>query len=125
MYSLLLAKMFGVYLVVMALAIFRSKERLTQGAAAIIDNPGLCLLTGAFTTLLGCWLVFTHNIWVTSWPVIITLIAYLTLIKGIAYLLAPGLIANTANMLSGKKSIIAGLFSLILGLVLLYFGFKL
>jgi hypothetical protein len=37
----------------------------------------------------GLLLVVSHNVWVAGWPVIVTLLSWLVLIKAIAYLLLP------------------------------------
>ena len=39
--------------------------------------------TGYYTLLLGLATVVLHNIWVWDWPVVITIIGWSTLIKGV------------------------------------------
>ena len=80
---------------------------------------GLTLLTA------GVAMVLTHNIWSSSWVVIVTIIGWATAIKGFALLAMPRLSAAMYDRFMKGKSLIAvgAVVWAILGLVLAYFGF--
>ena len=56
---------------------------------AFADNRPLTYLASVFVLILGLLLVVAHNVWVAGWPVIVTLLSWLVLIKAVAYLLLP------------------------------------
>nr|WP_294519111.1 hypothetical protein [uncultured Rhodopila sp.] len=62
-----------------------------QAISAMMESPGLILLTGIWTTGCGAALVVGHNVWSGgALPVAVTLLGWLTLIKGVALMAVPG-----------------------------------
>jgi hypothetical protein len=56
----------------------------------MMESPGLILVTGIFTMASGAALVIGHNVWSGgALPVAVTLLGWLTLIKGIALMATP------------------------------------
>jgi len=56
----------------------------------MMESPGLVLITGIFTMGGGAAMVVGHNVWSGGvLPVAVTLLGWLTLIKGIALMAAP------------------------------------
>ncbi|HAK53772.1 MAG TPA: hypothetical protein DCM54_17980 [Gammaproteobacteria bacterium] len=47
------------------------------------DDKAFVISTGYITLLLGLVTVIAHNVWVADWRVIITVLGWTTLIKGI------------------------------------------
>ena len=125
--SLFLAAIFGPYLVIAGLALLVNPKRGPKLVASFSKNDGLIWFAGVFLTLFGTFLVHIHNIWVKGWPVVITLIVWLILLKGVFLLLFPGLTDKSVKYF--KKSttffMIAGLIALLLGAFLSYMGYSL
>jgi len=72
--------------------------------------------------VVGFLIVSNHNVWVQDWTVLVTIIGWLALLKGVLIFLAPKfLIKLSASIL--KKTNLIGLCAIILGLVFGYFGF--
>jgi len=89
-----------------------------------IDNPGASYIAAIFTIVLGFFIVSYHNIWGASWVVIITILGWGALIKGIAILAFPEPIMKlSASVIKMKKLEYFAPIAIILGLVLGYFGF--
>lgn len=82
-------------------------------------------MTGFFTLVLGVLMVGAHNVWVWNWTLIITLLSWATLIKGVSLMLVPGLSASVTQSVKNSTGlmVLAGLFNIILGLVLVYFSY--
>lgn len=95
--SIFLAKAFSIYFVIMGVAMLGCKNYFEKAVIEISKDNGLGLLTSIFTLILGILLVLYHNVWVYDWHVIVTVLAWLTLIKGTARLLFAEKIAKWAK----------------------------
>lgn len=82
-------------------------------------------MTGFFTLVLGVLMVGAHNVWVWNWTLIITILSWATLIKGVSLMLVPGLSASVSQSVKNSTGlmVVAGLFITVLGLVLVYFSY--
>lgn len=87
--TLFLAKVFGGYFLVVGLSMALRRKELGALFAAFAEDRALTYLTSVFALILGLVLVASHNLWTGGWPVIITLLSWLVLIKAILYLLLP------------------------------------
>lgn len=87
--TLFLAKVIGLYFLVIGLHMALRGKELRLMFEAFAENRALTYLTSVFALILGLLLVVSHNVWVAGWPVIVTLLSWLVLIKAIAYLLLP------------------------------------
>ena len=60
---------------------------------AVLDEfsaiRALVFLAGLITMPAGLAVVLTHNVWVADWPVLITVLGWLTVISGAVRLVAP------------------------------------
>lgn len=89
----------------------------------VFSNRGVSLLIGFMTIVLCLPLTVYHNLWVQDWRVLITLIGWIGLIKGILYLAFPKSLENFAKNLVGNNSVLFSWIVLILGVIFAYFGF--
>jgi len=87
--SLFLAKVIGLYFLVIGLHMALRRKELRIMFETFVENRPLTYLTSVFALILGLLLVVSHNVWIAGWPIIITLLSWLVLIKAIAYLLLP------------------------------------
>ena len=88
--TLYLARFFGVSCLLMcALLALRSKAAL-QAMDEMVSNRGLMLLTGIVTLIAGAACVVGHNVWSGGpLPIAVTLLGWLTLLKGAAIVAVP------------------------------------
>lgn len=87
--TLYLAQILGVYFLVMGTAMLVNKQYYQSTFVSIMQNGPILLMTGFLALVLGMIMLVFHNIWVMGWPVIITILAWATLIKGILRLMLP------------------------------------
>lgn len=59
------------------------------------DHPALTFITGLGTLTAGGILVHSHNLWIADWPLLITLIGWAALGKGILLLACPRPLLNS------------------------------
>ena len=62
--------------------------------------PSITFLNGALLFLAGISIIRVHNIWIRSWPVLLTLIAWLTLIVGLLRMFLPTIKQSGENFLT-------------------------
>ena len=85
------------------------------------SSQGLTFISGFMALIFGVLLVHYHNIWVKDWIVIITIIGWMSLFKGIMLIAFPQSISYFKNWY--KNTRVWGIFMIVLGLVFGYFGF--
>lgn len=85
-------------------------------------DKNFTISTGYITFLIGLVTVILHNIWVWDWRVIITILGWSTLIKGIMKTGFPGQIHKQAQMFK-KKQWLSALIIILLGAFLLWKSF--
>ena len=122
--SIFLAKVLGLYLFIMAIVMFVNVQRLRAISNAVAGTPFI-FASGAFALIVGLLLVVSHNIWEADWKVIITIIGWLVLIKGIVRLLFPEYASRMmVNFVQNTTAYyITDVIILILGIYLSYVGF--
>ena len=126
--TLFLSRLLGLFFLICGLAMIVHKQIFTDALATVSGNSLAMLWTSLLISLAGLATVLVHNVW-SKRPVvvIVTLLGWLTLIKGIAYLLLPakwlgGLFQAVLNCGAYVYSVTA--FMLVLGAYLTYEGFK-
>ncbi len=83
------------------------------------DDRAFVISTGYITLLLGLVTVILHNVWVAEWPVVITLLGWSTVIKGIMKIGFPEHIHKQAQRFKKKQAVSAG-FLILLGVWLFW-----
>lgn len=120
--SLVAAKILGLYLVVSGLfMIFRGKT-LPHMIKDLFDHPAVLSLAGAILIFLSSLFLLQSNIWDGTWRTIITIIAWATLIKGIAYILAPEMLRQIATKKLLDTANLYGVIAVVAGVYLFFIG---
>lgn len=125
--SIFLAKAWGLYLLIIALA-FLINKNIFKILLRLFENEGAVFASGVFNLMVGILMVLSHNIWTPDWRVIITLFGWIALAKGIIRLFWPRLLINVVIKRIGKLkdsgwiSVLLGI-ALLLGLYLSFIGF--
>lgn len=120
-----LARILGPVLMVPALGALLNLgtyQRLIEEFAA---SPMLCYLGGFMALLMGLVILELHSQWEARWSVIITILGWITVIKGVALILFPGLVLGLwyPHMTSTIPMMISYGISCILGLFLIIKGY--
>lgn len=122
--SIFFAKMFAIYFIIVSLGIMFNSKKISHMVEGFRKNAGLTYSIGGLALLLGSALVVVHNVW-EGWPIIITIIAWITLIKGAMIFLVPDSFLRFAKTMSKNNGTYFTLsfIVLIFGLILGYLGF--
>lgn len=84
-------------------------------------SPALIYVTGFFTLVIGMLMVTYHNIWVKNWTVLVTIIGWMSLLKGIMLIAFPGYISLFKGWYKNTKK--WGIIMIAFGILFGYFGF--
>ena len=120
--SLYLAQVIGWYLVIMGALMFLKFDAIKSVMREIIAKRELIFIIAFMTLILGLLMVCAHNRWLWGWPVIITLLSWLTLIAGIFRLFFPKLVVSMGTKMLNAKLYIktSSIVMMILGIYLLF-----
>ncbi len=69
------------------------------------EDRTITISTGYITMLLGLVTVVAHNVWVWDWPVVVTILGWSTLIKGVLKVGFPGHVNKQAQMFKGGAAL--------------------
>ncbi|VEB32780.1 hypothetical protein [Legionella cherrii] len=124
--SKFLSKVLGIYLIVVSLAILINLHQFTLYVQELLKDGPLMLVLGFWTFTVGLLMVVAHNIWQWSWRLLITIIAWIILLKGANMIFYPHYIDRATLLFVQNNSIAysAAGFDLIIGIILCYLGFK-
>ena len=117
---LIASKVLGVYLVVSGLfLVFRGKT-VPHLLRDFFDHPALMYLSGVVLIFLSTIFLLQNNVWDGTWRTVITVIAWTVLVKGVSYILFPGMLYRIANKkLFGFVNIL-GVIAVVAGVTLFY-----
>lgn len=120
--SLFLAKALGAYYLIISIAFIINGKKLKLAILDMINNTSLMVFSSFFTLIIGILIIVSHNVWVSDWRVIITLIGWLALTKGLMLMFFPEYLGKISiKWLQNNVTYYATfLFTFLLGLYLLY-----
>jgi hypothetical protein len=123
--SIFLAKAIGLYYVIVSLGMILNGARIKVLLIEIMKNQALLFVTGFFALIIGILLVTSHNIWVVDWRVLITLMGWGALMKGVMRVTLPQFMIETSKkwVQNNISYYITMCFIFLIGLFLLYHGY--
>lgn len=125
--SRVLAKIIGPLLIIPALGVFLNLETYRHLIEEFSKSAALCYLAGYMALLLGLLVVHLHNVWEARWPVVITILGWVAVVKGVAIIVLPGFIPEIwypFAVESSARLIVPLGISLILGIFLTIKGYR-
>lgn len=123
--SIFLAQAFGLYLLIGGIALLMNQE-LTNALIKKFSSHADDVAMGGFLALIiGIPLVLIHNVWDGSWRVLVTILVWLTFLKGVVRVLAPRAVTVWSQSLAKQPGLLRMLLlsMVILGVILAAFGF--
>lgn len=119
-----LAQFFGIYFAIMCVALILKHQRVRTTAWQMLNQPPVLMLTAIVTLLLGTALILSHNVWVSDWRVIITVICWLVFTKGLFLLFLPEKAEVTMILMQDKRLFyVTWVLYAAVAATLLYYGF--
>lgn len=81
--SVFFARLFGLYMLIFAAVWILRRPQMDLNFKNILASEPLLVFAGALDILFGLIIVLVHPLWVWNWRLIITLLGYLIIIRGI------------------------------------------
>lgn len=117
-----LAELWGITIVVVSLALLIKPKRLEK-LFTEVENEATMFFWGIVSLVIGIAMVLAHNLWVRDWRVIITILGWLSLIKGLGTLFLPERMRKRWPKMKNWQWIMVFVFLLFIGLAITYLGF--
>jgi hypothetical protein len=119
--SIFFAKFWGSLFIILGLASLGAK--FLGKVIKLTEDKAVTTSTGYITFLLGLVTVILHNIWVADWRVAVTILGWVTLLKGITKIGFPEYIHKQAQMFKNQQTLWAFIIFL-LGAWLFWMSFR-
>lgn len=123
--SIALAQIIGPLLMLVAIGFLYNQDHYAKMVEHFLKNAELYYFSGVMALLVGLFIVINHNIWIADWRVIITVIGWLSVLKGVIRIVFPTYGAKYANAFtdSSLSLNIGAVIILIFGAILCFQGF--
>ncbi len=122
--SKLIAKMAAVIYLSASVGAFFGADYYRKIAEDFFSNAGLVYVSGFITAVIGLLIATYHNRWTKSWTLLITLLGWLALLKGILLIAFPQFVHTVSQrMFTDLGTRIFPYAAFCLGLLFAYFGF--
>jgi uncharacterized protein YjeT (DUF2065 family) len=121
--SLIIGKILGTYLFIVGIAILMDSSYYKKILNNKVQSSFLLVLSGIMTLIIGLIMVIFHNLWNQSWEIVITIIAWITVLKGIFILFFPKIALKLMKDFSKKTLLWSGWICMIVGAYLMYMSF--
>lgn len=123
--SIYLAKLLGLYFVIMGMAVFFRTAHYQRSLKEISGSDAIMNIISILPLAVGLSIVIGHNVWVKNWTVLITIAGWVILIKGVCRLFFYKRTMKHMEKIADRKSLLsfAGFIMFVVGVVLSYCGF--
>jgi hypothetical protein len=88
-HSMLIARILGPLFIVVTVGVLSNLDYYLKMINGFIAKPIILYMGGVMALFFGLLIVEFHNVWIAGWVVIITLLGWISLLKGCLLLMAP------------------------------------
>ena len=118
-----LAEVWGISTVIISLALL-IKDKYLKYLFESFEKDESFFMWGFISTIIGVAMILAYNIWVWNWQIIITLLGWSSLLKGLFLLFCPELLKKWAKKINNQQWLPVWLLVLLfIGLIITYLGF--
>ncbi len=123
--SIFIARVFGLCYLIIGVGFIFNRKAFQRVMEDFCKNAALLFFAALFALVIGVVIILTHNVWVANWTVMITIIGWAGLIKGIWMIVFPDTVPKFMKAYQENKNllIVHSVVVFILGVVLTFFGF--
>ncbi|MCX6702160.1 MAG: hypothetical protein NTX96_03140 [Candidatus Zambryskibacteria bacterium] len=118
--TILVIKILGVYLVVSGLFLIIKGKTIPHLLKDFFDHPAIVYLTGIILIFLSSMYLIQYNIWNGTWQVLVTIFAWIVMLKGLAYIFVPQLLSEASIKKSRSLFGVYGVVAIAIGLYLFF-----
>lgn len=118
-----LAEIWGISMVIIPLALLVNQKYLKK-LFAEVESESTMFFGGIISLIIGLAMILSYNVWAKNWQVIITILGWLTLLKGLSCLFCPECMKKWARKMESSQWLpVALVVAVFIGLILTYLGF--
>ena len=118
-----LAQIWGIALVLIPLALLINPKYLRR-LFVEVENEATMFFWGIVSLIIGLSMVLAYNVWAKNWQVIVTLLGWGSLAKGLATLFLPDYTKTCVKKMENATWVpYALVVAIFIGLIITYFGF--
>lgn len=124
--SLFLARLIGPIFIIIGIGLFLNRDMYRTAAEEVFKSRALFYVFGALALAGGLAIVLNHNVWAWDWPVIITVVGWLMIVRGTFHILFPQQIGDLAARMLARGPqllLVSGAVVFVLGAILSWKGF--
>ena len=122
--SILLARLIGPLYLVAGIGLLLNRDHYREMLRSLPANSLLYYLSGFLALIFGLAILQFHNLWVADWRVILTLLGWLGVAKGVLLLVLPqAAMRLTASLTHGSLLLGSAVVALLLGNWFCYVGY--
>lgn len=123
--SIFIARLLGPVFLAIGLAVLANRPAFRALGKEVLRSHALIYLFGTLDLVGGLALVLVHNVWVLDWRVLITLLGWIGIVRGLVRIFFPQRIMKfgTRMLRSQGVFVYGAIVTLAIGAVLSYFGY--
>ena len=123
--SVFLAQVIGCFLFLVSLAMLVHQQRCKKVMHEFLSNHALVALSGTMNLAVGLLIVVCHNIWVSEWPVVVTIVGWVLLLQALMRIFFPdAFVKMMKDMMAKTGFLLMSWVMLIVGIYLIWAGFS-
>lgn len=103
--SIFIGKVLGIYMLITCIALLFNQKYYRETFKEIIDNKSFFIISAIISLIIGILIIITHNIWIVQWQLLITILGWIALLKGIFLLFFPNASSNLFKKCKTKYKI--------------------
>lgn len=120
--TLIVAKVMGAYLVISGFFLLLRGKTLPSILKDFFEHPAVVYLTGAILVFLSTLFLVQNNVWDGTWRSVVTLFAWMVLLKGVMYIFAPEMLHRIVSKKLLEMLNVYGIVAIVAGICLFYLG---
>ncbi|MCK5450468.1 MAG: hypothetical protein KAI70_01735 [Candidatus Omnitrophica bacterium] len=126
-FTLFFAKILGSLYAIIGIGILFNMKTYLKVMEDFIENAAIVYLCGVAVFVVGMIIVLNHNVWVLNWPIVITIMGWMAIFKGVFLIVFPdAMVRLTKKFVSMTRVLFADIiFIIMLGCFLMAKGFQL
>lgn len=105
--SILMARFLGPFFVVVGIGVLLNLKRYQKLIMDFFENTAVLYLGGVMAFAIGIVIVLFHNVWTLNWGIIITILGWVSLVKGIVLIVCPAVMVKMANVCHKNAAVLA------------------
>jgi hypothetical protein len=123
--SIIFAKILGPFLFLAAFLILLNLKTYRKLIGEFVNNAPFVYLAGMFALTFGIVTLVFHSIWGMNWPVVITIIGWISVLKGAYVIGFPGALSRLALYYQNHPALLVLklIINIVLGALLIWGGY--